>query len=119
MNPDGSGRRLLIRERSGEPAWSPTGRHIVYASGRDGDPDIYVANADGTGERVLTPNAAQDFPPTWSPNGQRIAFASNRPAQHDDSQEFDIWVMNADGSGQRRVTRMPGGEWNPARQPRP
>lgn len=120
MNPDGSGQRLLIRKRSGEPAWSPDGRQIAYASARDGDPDIFVANADGSGERVLTRNTAQDFPPTWSPNGRRIAFASNRPAKaREDSQEFDVWVMNADGSGQRRVTRMPGGEWNPAWQPRP
>lgn len=30
------------------PQWSPDSRRIVFTSDRDGDPEIYVKNADGS-----------------------------------------------------------------------
>ncbi len=91
MNADGSEQRRLTRD-GGAPAWSPDGRRIAFVSS-DG---IYVMNADGSGERLLT-RAAVRYPasPVWSPDGRKIAFVSN----------WQVWVMNADGSGQRMLTR--------------
>ncbi len=63
--------------------------------------EIYVMNADGSGQRRLTRNAASDFAPAWSPDGRKIAFVSRRDGN------CEIYVMNADGSGQRRLTRNP------------
>jgi Tol biopolymer transport system component len=51
---------------------------IAFASTRDNNHNIYVMNADGSGQTRLTRNAAPDFSPAWSPDGTRIVFQSNR-----------------------------------------
>jgi TolB protein len=88
-------------------AWSPNGRRLAFVSNRDGDPEIFVMNADGSGVRQLTRNGKtasgmpiQDTVPAWSPDGLQLAFVSNR-----DGGEAEIYRMNADGTGQVRLTR--------------
>src|SRR3972149_9176683 len=46
---------------------SPDGRHLLFTSDRDGDPEIYLADADGGNVRQLTPNDARGKSPPWSP----------------------------------------------------
>jgi Tol biopolymer transport system component len=36
------------------PLWSPDGRTIAFRSSRDGNPELYLMNADGSGQRRLT-----------------------------------------------------------------
>jgi Tol biopolymer transport system component len=46
-----------------------------YESTRDGNAEIYVMNADGSGDPVrLTNFPGLDTKPSWSPLGDRIAF---------------------------------------------
>jgi len=66
---------------------------VAFVSARDGNPEIYTVNIDGTGLKRLTDNVAIEDFPTWSPDGQHIAFQSNRTGS------FEIYVMKADGSG--------------------
>jgi TolB protein len=80
------------------PAFSPDGTKIAFTSNRDGNPEIYVMNRDGSGLRRLTNNPAIDVTPTWSPTGTQIAFTSDR------SGSPQIYVMNADGTGQQKIT---------------
>src|SRR5688572_845446 len=40
--------------------------------------EIYVMNADGSGQTRLTNNAASDIEPSWSPDSTKIAFSSDR-----------------------------------------
>jgi TolB protein len=59
MNADGSGQRMLTRNtaRDSDPhelAWSPLGDKIAFVSRRDGNLEIYVMNADGSGQPRLT-----------------------------------------------------------------
>ena len=56
MNPDGSSPVRLTSDSggNGEPSWSPDGSKIVFASFRDHDVEIYVMNADGSGQTRLT-----------------------------------------------------------------
>ena len=94
-----SGDRLFLQygnEQGG--AYSPDGTKIVFMNNYDGDYEVCVMNADGTGAKQLTKNSSFDGYPSWSPDGTTIAFASNRDG------DVDIWVMNADGSEQTNIT---------------
>lgn len=72
--------------------------------------EIYVIATDGTGQRRLTINPADDAQPAWSPDGSTIAFASNRDG------EFRIWLMSSLGRDIRPLTQGPGDSrpsWSP------
>ena len=51
MNADGSGQTQLTNHSSvdSDPAWSPDGAKIAFWSGRAGNDEIYMMNADGSG----------------------------------------------------------------------
>ena len=89
------------------PAWSPDGRWIAFESDRDGDPEIYVMNADGSDIVQLTNNNKWNQGPAWSPDGRRIAFSSYG----------SIYVMNADGSDVVQLTSYRGIDVDPAWSP--
>jgi Tol biopolymer transport system component len=46
--------------------WNGNGSQLAFASNRDGDYEIYVMNADGSGQSALTDNAAEDRWPAWA-----------------------------------------------------
>ena len=54
---------------------------IVFTSSREGNPELYIINRDGSGLRRLTNHPAIDTSPTWSPTGTQIAFTSDRAGQ--------------------------------------
>jgi Tol biopolymer transport system component len=63
-----SGRTRRLTSASGDDtdaSWSPDGRQIVFDSTRDGNREVYVMNADGSSQRNLTRNSAEDFADTW------------------------------------------------------
>ena len=90
---------------------SVTRPKLVFSSDRDGNSQLYVMNADGSNERRLTRNLAQDGLPSWSPDGERIAFVSNRDGN------LEVYVMNADGTGQTRLTNEPASDQDPTWSP--
>jgi Tol biopolymer transport system component len=119
MNADGSHERRLTESDvltpttpkdvffQVEPAWSPDGSKIAFASRRNGTYDIFVMNADGSGSQELTSGKQNDNHPTWSSDGRRIAFA----------RDGDIYVMNADGSDLQRISEVDAEELEPAWSP--
>jgi Tol biopolymer transport system component len=96
----------------GEPQWSSDGSKLVFVR----DADIWVMNADGSGQTNLTntPPPSLDVSPTWSPDGSKIAFTSFR----DGGFLMRLYVMNADGSNVVRIsTPDPSQDRNPAWSP--
>lgn len=61
-----------------EATYSPDGKKIVLVSESDGNQEIYLMNADGSGLLRLTRNKATDTSPTFSADGKSIIFSSNR-----------------------------------------
>src|SRR5213083_1786469 len=82
---------------------------IAFISDRDGNREIYLMRADGTGLVNLTNNPAVDEGPVWSPDGSKILFETNRDGN------WAVYVMNADGSGVNRLLSTGGfaPAWSP------
>jgi Tol biopolymer transport system component len=109
VNVAGSGQQKLTQAPNLEyaPAWSPDGRTIAYLRTRGtsnrklGDlaAEIYLMNADGSGQRRLVPVSISDSSFSWSPDGRTIAFVSKRDGND------EVYVVNVDGSGLRNLTR--------------
>src|SRR5438046_702702 len=80
---------------------------ITFQSNRNGNFDIFVMNADGSGVTQLTSHPFDEYLPLFSPDGSRIAFARCLVT-------CDIVLINADGSGARTILNdgFPGA-WSP------
>lgn len=84
-------------------AFSPDGTRIVFTSDRGGDPEIYVADRDGTNLVRLTHAPGRDAHPAFSPDGRTIAFQSPRSGA-----DTRLYTMRADGSEQRLLVETRG-----------
>jgi dipeptidyl aminopeptidase/acylaminoacyl peptidase len=72
--------RLLIGGEKNEdtPRWDPSGEHLAFISTRDGDPQIFIADADGGHVRQLTKIRGGVQPPmVIAPDRSMIAFVSD------------------------------------------
>ena len=67
MNVDGTGLTNLTLNAANDelPAWSPDGTKLVFSSTRDGNPELYIMAADGSGVTRLTNNPGFDTEATW------------------------------------------------------
>ncbi|PYM16474.1 MAG: peptidase M28 [Verrucomicrobia bacterium] len=116
-----------------EASYSPDGKKIVFTSLRDAYPleklssedrkrletdpayfgEIYIMNANGSGQKRLTFTPGYDGGPFFSPDGKRILwrrFETN-------SINADIYTMKPDGSGVRRLTDFGCMSWAPYYHP--
>jgi Tol biopolymer transport system component len=79
VSPTGGRPRFIPgTENDLEPAWSPDGTKLAFASQNE-DSSIWtiaIANADGTHRRVLARSDANEPSPSWSPDGRFIAYAT-------------------------------------------
>ncbi|HUW08724.1 MAG TPA: protein kinase [Anaerolineae bacterium] len=73
------------------------GERITFVSERDGNPEIYIMNVDGSGQVRLTDNTATDGSPALSPDGTHVAFVRNN----------QILVLSTDGASEINVTPYP------------
>src|SRR6266481_6107144 len=74
-----------------DPAFSPDGSRIAFVSQRDGNAEIYVMSADGTGATRVTNDPQPDGRPAFSPDGQALVFHSTR-----NGGKQQIWAVNVD-----------------------
>ncbi len=66
---------------------------IAFVAKWDGDDEIYLIEADGSGLRQLTYNDAKDVGPHWSPDGEWIAYAAGGASN------LKLYIIHEDGSG--------------------
>lgn len=109
VRPDGGGRRLVAR-RGTEPGYSPDGRRIAFLRSHH----LWLARADGSSARQVSPS---DWPVgsyDWSPRGTRLAFVRgfvNGGAA--------LYTVRPDGNGLRRLVKasqgiiLAPGAWSP------
>ena len=129
-NVDGSGLRRLTTARGydAEAGYSPDGSRIVFASTRSAYADnlsdeekklrevdlsyfgeIYIMNADGSGQTRLTRTPGYDGGPFFSPDGSRIVWRRFNKS----GAVAEIHTMKPDGSDIRKITNFKSMSWAP------
>jgi hypothetical protein len=113
VNPDGSGKVQLTANAvvDKDPAWSPDGSKIAFASGAIGATEIWVMNADGSNPLGITDGTGKAESPAWSPDGTKIVFKREQcpppPAYcggGSGSSEYDeLRTVNPDGTNETEI----------------
>lgn len=116
-----------------EGAYSPDGKQIVFCSIRNAygkvklTPkeqarlkvdisyfgEIYIMNADGSGQKRLTHMKGYDGGPFFSPDGKRIIWRHFT----EKGDTADIFTMKTDGTDVRRLTNFMAMSWAPFYHP--
>lgn len=100
---------LWAMGRIGSSSVSPDGKQIAYTVSyysvkeNKSHTIIYVMNADGTNNLLLTHTADSEVEPTWIKGGSKIAFLTAA------SGSMQIWEMNPDGSERKQLSSYEGG----------
>ena len=89
------------------PLFSPDGRRILFTRGPDEyTSNLWVMNADGTGQRKL---ASPGYEAAWAPDSRRIVYRGSSP-----SVTSPLVITNVDGGGRHVV---PGSNYYPSWSP--
>jgi eukaryotic-like serine/threonine-protein kinase len=116
----GGGNVRRLTEEGFNPAWSPDGKEIVYATSPANSPhsrenvrsQLMVVNVETRERRRIDIGSGKDaVQPSWSPNGARIAYWG----LHDTDR--DIWTVPARGGEPAQVTNDDATDWNPVWSP--
>jgi len=93
-----------------DPAWSPDGSRLAYASDRLGSLNLWVQRInDGDPVRV-TDGPSRDWEPSWSPDGKSLVFRSERDGG-------GLFIVGAAGGPVRRVSTFGDDpQWSPSSQ---
>ena len=76
----GAARRLTnTPNEETAPVFSPDGKRIAFSRSNGNDWDVFVAQADGSGEPTrVTMMPEDDFVTAWSPDGKEVIFETTR-----------------------------------------
>jgi len=94
-----------------EPAFSPDGSRIAFTSTRDGQPEIYIMDADGTGAGRLTNSPGADGDASFAADGQAVVFHSQRTGHR------QIFLQPITSSDAVQLTQEPADNSQPTVSP--
>jgi Tol biopolymer transport system component len=97
---------LTLAAIAAPAAAQPTGK-IVFTSVRNGNAEVCIINADGTGFENLTDDDAYDDQPMLSPDGTEVVFVSNRDGNR------ELYLMNVASGDVVRLTNTDDSEIDP------
>ncbi len=105
MDADGSNVRQVTKAAGydGGPFFSPDGKRVILRGDRHENNylQLFVINADGTGERQLTAHGpVVNWAPFWHPNGKSIVWATSVHGHRN----YEVYLMNIETGKTRRVT---------------
>jgi hypothetical protein len=118
MNPNGSGRQVVVPARAnatefavgGSPSWSPDGSRIAYsfAVGASRQYELFSIATDSSARIRLTDTPKRsEFFPVFSPDATLVAFARSRSPDFNEEDQFDLFTVTSDGSTVQQLTDTP------------
>ncbi len=93
--------RETIRQTGLDPVKTPHQIAFTRVFPNAGQIGLFIAAADGSGERQLFDTAGFDYDATWSPDGATIVYTSDREGSP------DLFRIKPDGTGRERLTDDP------------
>ena len=94
------------------PALSPDGRSVAFASNRSGYWDLYLLDLSGGQVTRLTDTLAYEASPSWSPDGQWLTYEAYQDEQ------LEILIQSVDTPGEPiQLTNHPAADYSPAWSP--
>jgi TolB protein len=100
---DGEPRRITAGKGTDNtsPSYSPNGRQVAFVSGKSGQPQVYIMDADGSNVELLTPytvgTRSYRASPDWSPDGRAIAYEQQNG-------NFQIWMIEVRDRNPKQLT---------------
>jgi len=92
--------------RDEAPNWSPDGTKLAFHTNRNGDFDIFLMNADGSGQVAVTADQHSDGFPVFGPDGDRLALTRDREVWTVPAPPWTAWMADADTESEQLTRRF-------------
>lgn len=124
----GENKRLTNnRAYDAEATTSPDQKEVVFTSTRDGDLDLYVMRADGTGARRVTRDLGYDGGAFFSHDGKKLIYRAYHPKTAAEKKAYianlkqgryvpswlELFIIDKNGKNKRQITNLGGGTFAP------
>lgn len=93
-----------------QPAFSPDGKQIAFASSRSGNWDLWMVSLQGGRATQITHSPQHEVHPSFSPDGTRLAYCQF----NERSDTWELWVLDLSQPDSRKMIGLglfP--EWSP------
>ncbi len=94
------------------PIWSPDGKHLAFATDRNGNFDVYLVSAEGGVPQRITTNSASEMPLAFSPDGKEIYYSAQIQKAAENVQFATGWItelykVGTEGGRPEQVVAVP------------